>query len=146
MKILRNFPKKHPFWCPYFKYICRPSRCAKNHSPQGVQVHFRRTKESVPEKFQAYERCVHIQLHASYGESWIIYTLFLDQRYMCCSMKHGRYIKPLSDQRCREKTHEIHCFCFCFHLHFSLSYQKFVFEPSLMLVLGWSSLLEDFIQ
>ena len=33
MKILGNIIVKHPFWGLLFKYICRPSRCVKDHSP-----------------------------------------------------------------------------------------------------------------
>ena len=50
MKMLGNFPLKHPFWSPLFKYIYRPSRFAKEHSPSEVCVHFRHVKESMPKK------------------------------------------------------------------------------------------------
>ena len=40
VKILGNFPVKHSFWSPLFKYICRPPWRAKGHS------HFRCAKES----------------------------------------------------------------------------------------------------
>ena len=43
--------------------------------------------------FKYVQRC-------AYGEAWIIYTLFLDQRYMCFSLKNDKYIKALSDQQC----------------------------------------------
>lgn len=52
MKILGNVPVKHPFWSPYFKYICRPSRRAKDHSPREVHLPFRQEKESLPKNFQ----------------------------------------------------------------------------------------------
>ena len=53
MNILGSFPVKHQFWSPSFKYIRRPNRSAKDHSAQEVHAHFRRAKESMPQKFQA---------------------------------------------------------------------------------------------
>ena len=53
MKILRNFPLKHPFWSPLFKDIYRPSWCAKNQSLSEVCARFRHAKESMPKKSQA---------------------------------------------------------------------------------------------
>ena len=52
MKILGNIPVKHPFWSPYFNYICRPSRRTKDHLPREVPFPFRQEKESLPKNFQ----------------------------------------------------------------------------------------------
>ena len=51
MKILGNFSLKHPYWSPLFKYIYRPFRCEKDHSPSEVHVHSRHAKGSMTKIF-----------------------------------------------------------------------------------------------
>ena len=51
MKFVENWTVKHPFLSPFFNYIYRFSRCAKDHSPREVHVHFTYVKESMPNKF-----------------------------------------------------------------------------------------------
>ena len=95
IKILGNFPVKHPFWSLSFKYIGKP----KDHLPRKIDVHFRCAKESMPKKFQTgIEVCTCNHMLQIKKPELVIYILFLDQRYMCFSMENEKYIKALSDQ------------------------------------------------
>ena len=89
IKILGNFPIKYPFWSPLFKYICRTSRCVKDHSPEKVHVHCRHAKERTRKKCQAdTEVCTCNHMSHMTKLELVIYSLFLDQRYTCSSMQN----------------------------------------------------------
>ena len=44
--------------------------------------------------------------HSSKIEGSNYFTLFLDERYMCFSMKIEKHMRTLSDQKCSQWTHE----------------------------------------
>ena len=85
MKIFGKHALKHLFWSPLFKYIRRPSRFTKDHSPWMVHVHFIHANESMPKKFligRGLSTCD--QMSHMIKPELVMYILFFDQD-MCVS-------------------------------------------------------------
>ena len=98
METFGNFPKKHLFWTPSFKYICKPSRCAKEHSAWEVHVRLKRGKGSIPKKFYACAEVWACDLILPIAKSKLILSFWIRAIYLIYNSLENKLELHVSNQ------------------------------------------------